>query len=519
LKKIQLKEIEVNPDKKRILKSTTDEKGRNKTFQESFLEHFGNKPDVVALAGGRVNLIGEHVDYPDVQFTGKDGAKLYSMGSAIQNNFCGAMSKRDDSKCVLVHLDAQEMFEISLKDLNGYEKACKQERENKVPQTDRCLPEWAPHTLGTIKNALDQSINPKGLNVMMTSNVPFGAGLSASAANCVALTMCLNEIFSLGLKEKIDIVTFARASENSIFAGGHCGWLDYQLIVQSQKGLLTQVCYADNSIEYFESKLPSTMQFIAVNTNVPHVLAESDYVVRVAELDFVIRFLSNFFGKAVSGPQLGLEFIDQLIQLFDKKATSDLSQKINGDVRECLGAMDQDMLKKAHEELKDFVAEKYSNLKFKNHEGLSKENSFVILMKRLRHQSVSSVLVSLAGKAARSGESDVFGELLTQEGKSLRMSGDFEITGTNGAQDRLLDIGFEVGRELSHMVYGRMLGGGGGGNVLFFVDRSSDEQYAIWKDTVCSRYDEWSAKTFTDKPVATTIEPLVSPGAKLCSVI
>ena len=45
--------------------------------------------------------------------------------------------------------------------------------------------------------------------------------------------------------------------------------------------MVTKIDYADNGIEHFESRLPRTMQFVALNTNVPHVLAESDYAHRV----------------------------------------------------------------------------------------------------------------------------------------------------------------------------------------------------------------------------------------------
>lgn len=41
--------------------------------------------------------------------------------------------------------------------------------------------------------------------------------------------------------------------------------------------MLTKIDYADNGIQHFKSKLPAHMQFVAFNTNVPHVLAESDY--------------------------------------------------------------------------------------------------------------------------------------------------------------------------------------------------------------------------------------------------
>lgn len=46
---------------------------------------------------------------------------------------------------------------------------------------------------------------------------------------------------------------------------------------KKKKGMLTKIDYADNGIQHFKSKLPAHMQFVAFNTNVPHVLAESDY--------------------------------------------------------------------------------------------------------------------------------------------------------------------------------------------------------------------------------------------------
>ena len=60
--------------------------------------------------------------------------------------------------------------------------------------------------------------------------------MSNSAANCVAVGLVLNAMFpSLGLSSEIKLVTFARNSENSKFAGGSCGWLDQLLIVCSKQ--------------------------------------------------------------------------------------------------------------------------------------------------------------------------------------------------------------------------------------------------------------------------------------------
>jgi galactokinase/mevalonate kinase-like predicted kinase len=65
--------------------------------------------------------------------------------------------------------------------------------------------------------------------------------------------------------------------------------------------------------------------------------------------------------------------------------------------------------------------------------------------------------------------------------RSLRMSGDFMITGDNGAQDALLDSALAAGAALKIRVHGRMLGGGGGGNVLLFVDTSDAALRQRWE--------------------------------------
>ena len=56
--------------------------------------------------------------------------------------------------------------------------------------------------------------------------------------------------------------------------------------------------------------------------------------------------------------------------------------------------------------------------------------------------------------------------------RATHRSGDFMITGDNGAQDAMLDCALAAGKALRLAVHGRMLGGGGGGNVLLFVDRT-----------------------------------------------
>ena len=89
--------------------AATDDTARVALLKTLFLRLYGAAPAKVAMAGGRVNLIGEHVDYPDVQFAGKPVVHLYSMGGAVQlherymhSDFHNSASKHRLSRCILV---------------------------------------------------------------------------------------------------------------------------------------------------------------------------------------------------------------------------------------------------------------------------------------------------------------------------------------------------------------------------------------------------------------------------------
>ena len=65
----------------------------------------------------------------------------------------------------------------------------------------------AYHTLGAIQECVNRGAVLKGMNILLTSNVPHGAGMSNSAANCVALGLVFNAIYpTLKLDEKIDVI-------------------------------------------------------------------------------------------------------------------------------------------------------------------------------------------------------------------------------------------------------------------------------------------------------------------------
>lgn len=505
------------------LQDAGDDAARFDLVRRLFVGYFGDghRPAAMACAGGRVNLIGEHVDYPDVQFGGDDPVHLFSMGGAIQNNYVAAGSKRSDGRVCLVMLEARERMELALSDLEALEARAESDRQNALPESERVLPPWGGHSLGAVKEMVNRGVATTGLNLLLTSNVPFGAGMSNSAANCVSVGMVLNALHpELAIDQPMDLVTFARRSENSRFAGGQCGWLDQLLIVNSKADMLTKIDYADNGVEHFKSNLPEHMRFVAYNTNIPHVLAESDYGHRVKELTLGITFLSNLLGMKAGGPNFRLATLNALIKSLDPSIKPVVPPDI---LRSMDGVGDEHVCEFDEDKINEIVAAVEASFSvpadLPMHKGKTARESFAIIMRRMRHQKMSSLLVPLAGAAAVQGNADLFGQLLDMEGQSLRMSGDFMITGDNGAQDTMLDCAFEAARSIGIQVHGRMLGGGGGGNVLLFADSSNDSRFEGWEAATIAMYNAWAERAYPGKGIrASVITPAISAGARIIPI-
>ena len=134
-----------------------------------FVDTFGQTPEIIAAAPGRVNLIGEHIDYSDG----------FVLPFAIADRTYAAIRRRADR---LVRVTSMQ-------------------RQNKVMSVniDSLKPGlkggWERYVLSVIWAMEIKS----GVDVMVDGNVPLGAGLSSSAALECSVATALNGIFSLAL--------------------------------------------------------------------------------------------------------------------------------------------------------------------------------------------------------------------------------------------------------------------------------------------------------------------------------
>ena len=137
-------------------------------IEKKFLEIFGKEPDLVAAAPGRVNLIGEHIDYSDG----------FVLPFAIKDRTLVAARKRDDSTIRIASM--QRRNKVVTVDINRVKPGLKGE--------------WERYALGVV-----WSMGVKtGVDLLIDGHVPLGAGLSSSAALECSVATAMNHLFCLG---------------------------------------------------------------------------------------------------------------------------------------------------------------------------------------------------------------------------------------------------------------------------------------------------------------------------------
>lgn len=161
----------------------------------------GREPDGLWSAPGRVNLIGEHTDY-------NDG---FVLPFAIDRRTLVAAGARDDAVLRVASTFSDQVIEVPLAELDGL----------------RGQADWAGYPLGVAwalgRSGADLAAVP-GLDLVIDSNVPVGAGLSSSAAIECAVALALDELWRLGLSRPA-LARVGQLAENE-YVGAPTGIMD-----------------------------------------------------------------------------------------------------------------------------------------------------------------------------------------------------------------------------------------------------------------------------------------------------
>ena len=222
----------------------------NQVLSSNFETHYGEAPALIAHAPGRVNIIGEHTDY-------NEG---FVFPAAINFGTWIAATKRADNDIVVTAMDYEnQQNQFSLSDINYDEEQG-----------------WANYVRGVVKVLKEAMPDFGGANLLVTGNVPQGAGLSSSASFEVAILKALSALYELPL-DGVQAALLGQKAENT-FVGCSCGIMDQLISAMGNEGMAMLLDCQSLAIEH--SPLPDSHQIVIINSNVKRGLVDSEYNLR-----------------------------------------------------------------------------------------------------------------------------------------------------------------------------------------------------------------------------------------------
>ena len=225
-----------------------------------FQEIFGKAPEIIASAPGRVNLIGEHVDFLDG----------FVLPFAISNATTVAIARNNENKIRCASI--QKKGAVSTIDC-----------ANITPKSGEA---WTRYPIGVLWSLEIDS----GLDILVDGQVPLGAGLSSSAALECAVATAINELFDLGLTLP-ELARAAQRAEN-IYVGMPCGIMDQSVSLMATQGNALLLDTRDLSIEQIPFDIaPLGLELLVIDTQVHHALVDGGYAERRASCEKAISDL------------------------------------------------------------------------------------------------------------------------------------------------------------------------------------------------------------------------------------
>ncbi|KAJ2554811.1 galactokinase [Coemansia sp. RSA 1933] len=254
---------------------------RFQALAEEFIKMYSIKPAFIARAPGRVNIIGEHIDYC--------GFPVFPM--AIVPDCLIAVRPVDDSTTIKL---ANINYEFPVSEFS-YDPRC-------TVAINNSQHDWTNYFRCGYKGALDaiECRTPKGMQCLMDGNVPRCVGLSSSSALVCCAALATMKANNKLLSQEM-VVEASVASERYIGTNG--GGMDQTTSIMSQPHSASFIEF-DPDLNVTPVKLPSTdppLAFVIANTLVTsdkHVTAPVCYNLRVVETRIGALILAKHLGIA-----------------------------------------------------------------------------------------------------------------------------------------------------------------------------------------------------------------------------
>jgi galactokinase len=247
-------------------------------------DRFGSDADVVGRAPGRVNLIGEHTDY-------NDGPCL---PVALPHATYAAVARRDDDVVRIASGQAEDAWTARL-DATGPGQ----------------VEGWAAYVAGVVWAMREDGHELPGVDLVIDSTVPLGAGLSSSAAIECATAVALAGLTGLDLTPDVRrrLARACMRAEAEV-AGAPTGGMDQMVAMLARPGAALLIDFGDHSDRPVRLDL-GDLALLVTDTRVSHELTDGGYGSRRAECEAAARELGV--------PSLRQASLDDLSRLSDPR--------------------------------------------------------------------------------------------------------------------------------------------------------------------------------------------------------
>jgi galactokinase len=238
---------------------------RDRALARAFVRRFGREPEGLAVAPGRVNLIGEHTDY-------NEG---FVLPVAIDRTVSAAFAVRSDRQVRVLSLEFDQEDSFSLNDIERLQGDV-----------------WSNYVRGVAAVLEEAGYRLTGLDAAVQGDVPVGAGLASSAALEVAVLGAFQRAAALTIDPR-DQALLAQRAENE-FVGVACGIMDQMAAVMGRRDHALLIDCRSLETEAVPLNLAADgLKIVVAHTGVRRALSDSAYNQRRQECSRAAQMLAE----------------------------------------------------------------------------------------------------------------------------------------------------------------------------------------------------------------------------------
>ena len=233
------------------------------TTRAAFADRYGEPPTTVARAPGRVNLIGEHTDY--------NGGLVLPV-ALPHATYAAARPRADELVRVSSHQQA-EVWEGTLGELGP-----------------GSVEGWAGYAVGVLWALREAGYDVPGVDLLVDSRVPLGAGLSSSAALECSVGVALLDLLGVDPAEHTQQLIDAAIRAETEVVGAPTGGMDQTVAVLGVAGAALLIDFESHETKPVPLDL-SGHTLLVTDTRVSHSLTDGGYGSRRADCESAARAL------------------------------------------------------------------------------------------------------------------------------------------------------------------------------------------------------------------------------------